>query len=229
MTGHPRVHHRLTDSTNERARALAAAGAPHGTLVTADEQEAGRGRQGRAWSAPARSAVLMSVVLRELSETLPLAAAVAVCEALPLQAQIKWPNDVWIDGRKLAGILVEARPQEGWAVLGIGLNVATAEFPPELQATATSLHRAGSAISVEQALASLLAALDEWLPRPAVEVLAAWRQRDALLGKPVRWDNGGKEGVAAGIDSSGALIVDTADGQVGLDAGEVHLERCAPG
>jgi BirA family biotin operon repressor/biotin-[acetyl-CoA-carboxylase] ligase len=225
MIGHPRVHYRLTDSTNERARELAAAGAPHGTLVTADEQEAGRGRQGRAWTAPARSAVLMSVVVRELSETLPLAAAVAVCESLPVDAQIKWPNDVWIDGRKVAGILVEARPQEGWAVLGIGLNVGTTEFPPELSAIATSLRLAGSPASVDDTLAALLAALDQWLPRPSDEVLAAWRPRDALLGKPVRWDNGSKEGTAAGIDSSGALVVDTADGQVTLDAGEVHLER----
>jgi len=225
MIGQPRVHFRLTDSTNERARELAAAGAPHGTLVTADEQQAGRGRQGRAWSAPARSAVLMSVVLRELSETLPLAAAVAVCEALPVESQIKWPNDVWIDGRKVAGILVEARPQEGWAVLGIGLNVSTEEFPAPLDETATSLALAGSPISVDDALAGLIASLAVWLPRPPAEVLAAWRPRDALMGQSVRWENGSKEGTAAGIDASGALVVDTADGQVTLDAGEVHLER----
>lgn len=225
MIGRPRVHFRLTDSTNERARELAAAGAPHGTLVTADEQEAGRGRQGRAWSAPARSAVLMSVVLREASETLPLAAAVAVCEALPVETQIKWPNDVWIDGRKVAGILVEARPQEGWAVLGIGLNVTTAEFPPPLDETATSLQLAGAPLSVDGALAALLGALDEWLARPAEEVLAAWRPRDALIGHPVRWENGAREGTAAGLDVTGALLVDTANGQVSLDAGEVHLER----
>ncbi len=84
MIGTPRVHYRLTDSTNERAKELADAGAPHGTLVTADEQEAGRGRQGRAWTAPPGSAVLMSLILRDLDERhalLPLAAAVAVCEA----------------------------------------------------------------------------------------------------------------------------------------------------
>jgi BirA family biotin operon repressor/biotin-[acetyl-CoA-carboxylase] ligase len=225
MIGQPRVHFRLTDSTNERARELAAAGAPHGTLVTADEQQAGRGRQGRAWSAPPRSAVLMSVVLRELSETLPLAAAVAVAEALPVESQIKWPNDVWIDGRKVAGILVEARPQEGWAVLGIGLNVATGEFPPPLDETATSLHLAGAGMAVDDALAALVASLDEWLPRAPAEVLAAWRSRDALVGNPVRWENGRREGTAAGIDSTGALIVETANGQVTLDAGEVHLER----
>jgi BirA family biotin operon repressor/biotin-[acetyl-CoA-carboxylase] ligase len=221
MIGSPRVHYRLTDSTNERARALAAAGAPHGTLVTADEQRAGRGRQGRAWTAPPRSAVLMSVVLRKLSETLPLAAAVAVCEALPVEASIKWPNDVWIDGRKVAGILVEGRPQEGWAVLGIGVNVATEEFPAELRAT--SLRLAGASLTVSEALAELLAALEGWLERPSADVLAAWRARDALLGRPVGWSNGANEGVAAGVDDSGALIVDTADGRVTLDAGEVHL------
>jgi BirA family transcriptional regulator, biotin operon repressor / biotin---[acetyl-CoA-carboxylase] ligase len=225
MIGQPRVHYRLTDSTNERARELAAAGAPHGTLVTADEQRAGRGRQGRVWTAPAQSAVLMSVVLRDVSETLPLAAAVAVCEALPVEAQIKWPNDVWIEGRKVAGILVEARPQEGWAVLGIGLNVTTSDFPAELAPTATSLALAGAPLSVEDALARLLAALTHWLPRPPSEVLAAWRSRDALLGRSVRWEDGGREGVARGIDPSGALIVETRAGQVTLDAGEVHLER----
>ena len=223
MIGSPRVHFRVTDSTNERGRALAAAGAPHGTLVTADEQRAGRGRQGRAWTAPPRSAVLMSVVLRELSETLPLAAAVAVCEALPVEARIKWPNDVWIDGRKVAGILVEGRPQEGWAVLGIGLNVATEEFPAEL--SATSLLLEGAPLSPEEALAAVVSTLGDWLPRPATEVLAAWRSRDALLGGTVRWQNGGKEGTAAGVDDSGALIVETGDGRVTLDAGEVHLER----
>ena len=132
---------------------------------------------------------------------------------------------MWIDGRKVAGILVEARPQEGWAVLGIGLNVATMEFPAELAETATSLRLAGSAVTVDDALASLVASLERWLPRPHEEVLAAWRSRDALLGKPVRWANGAKGGIAVGIDSSGALIVETADGQVTLDAGEVHLER----
>jgi len=223
MIGTPRVHFRLTDSTNERARSLAASGAPHGTLVTADEQQAGRGRQGRAWTAPPRSAVLMSVVLRELSETLPLAAAVAVSEAVPLETRIKWPNDVWIDGRKVAGILVEGRPQEGWAVLGIGLNVTTEEFPPELHAT--SLRLAGADLSREAALAALLDALRLWLPRPRSQVLAAWRSRDALLGRTVRWSNGSNEGVAAGVDSSGALIVETRNGRVTLDAGEVHLAR----
>lgn len=225
MIGSPRVHHRLADSTNERAKELALGppGALHGTVVTADEQSAGRGRQGRVWTAPPRTAVLMSVVLREFDETLPLSAAVAVCEALPAEAAIKWPNDVWIDGRKVAGILVEGRPQEGWAVLGMGVNVTTESFPPELADQATSLRLAGVSVTVEDVLASLLRSLDDWLGAPPERVFEAWRRRDALKGERVRWSDG--EGVADGIDDSGALLVQTRDGPVTLDAGEVHLLR----
>jgi BirA family transcriptional regulator, biotin operon repressor / biotin---[acetyl-CoA-carboxylase] ligase len=223
MIGSPRVHHRLTDSTNERAKLLAAAGAPHGTLVTADEQTAGRGRQGRAWTSPPRSAVLMSLVLRELDERLPLTAAVALCEALPLEAAIKWPNDVWIEGRKVAGILVEGRPQEGWAVLGVGVNVTTERFPVELAESATSLRLAGSAATPAQVLADLLESLSRWLSAPPERVLETWRSLDALKGERVRWTGG--EGIADGIDDSGALRVETGSGFVTLDAGEVHLLR----
>jgi BirA family transcriptional regulator, biotin operon repressor / biotin---[acetyl-CoA-carboxylase] ligase len=229
VIGNPRVHTRLTDSTNERAKELARAGAPHGTLVTADEQSAGRGRQGRAWSAPPRSAVLMSLLVRGLEKRhalLPLAAAVAVCEAVaPQKTAIKWPNDVWIDGRKLAGILVEGRPQEGWAVLGIGLNVTTQieDFPAELRESATSLRIAGVETDVESVLAALLEALQKQLTEEPEAILAAWRARDALKGSAVRWDGG--EGTAAGIDDTGALLVETDAGAVTLDAGEVHLRR----
>ena len=227
--GSPRVHHRLTDSTNERAKELADAGAPHGTLVTADEQEAGRGRQGRVWTAPPGSAVLMSLILRDLDERhalLPLAAAVAMCEACdgvspgPL---VKWPNDVWIDRRKVAGILIEGRPQEGWAVLGIGVNVTTEAFPEELAEIATSLRLAGYEADPASVLAALVSALDRWIGAPPEAVLEAWRSRDALRGERVRWADG--EGVADGIDDSGALRVQTDDGPVTLDAGEVHLLR----
>ena len=109
----------------------------------------------------------MSVVLRELDERLPLAAAVAVCEALPVEAAIKWPNDVWIDGRKVAGILVEGRPQEGWAVLGIGLNVTTRAFPPELAEIATSLRLAGVEPTPERACSPACCARSRrWLGAP---------------------------------------------------------------
>jgi BirA family transcriptional regulator, biotin operon repressor / biotin---[acetyl-CoA-carboxylase] ligase len=233
MIGTPRVHHRVTDSTNERAKELADRGALHGTLVTADEQEAGRGRQGRVWTAPPGSAVLMSLILRDLDERhalLPLAAAVAVCEACQEAggpaALVKWPNDVWIERRKVAGILIEGRPQEGWAVLGIGLNVTTDSFPSELSETATSLRLAGHAgyeNSTEGVLRLLLPALDRWIAARPEPVLSAWRSRDALKGERVRWADG--EGIADGIDDSGALQVQTDGGLVSLDAGEVHLLR----
>ncbi|HEV2873907.1 MAG TPA: biotin--[acetyl-CoA-carboxylase] ligase, partial [Thermoleophilaceae bacterium] len=186
------------------------------TLVTANEQTAGRGRQGREWTAAPGTSLLLSLVLHEPSEALPLAAAVAVCEAVPVEAAIKWPNDIWVDRRKLAGILVEARPQEGWAVLGVGVNVH--EAPPIEHVTSL-----GGALSVEELLERLLLALDACLSRPLPEVLTAWRSRDALLGEPVRWQNGSGEG--AGIDENGALLVDTASGRVALQAGEVHLLR----
>jgi BirA family transcriptional regulator, biotin operon repressor / biotin---[acetyl-CoA-carboxylase] ligase len=221
MIGVPRVHWRLTDSTNERAKALAAAGAPHGTLVTADEQSSGRGRQGRVWTAPPRSAVLMSLVVRDPGEILPLMAAVAVCDALPTDCAIKWPNDVWIDRRKLAGILVEGRPQQGWAVVGVGLNVATTEFPEGLRESATSLRLAGIDTDPDAVLDAVLVSLDHWLRAPPAAVLEAWSERDALRAERVRWADG--EGIAAGIDDSGGLLVDTDRGQITLEAGEIHL------
>jgi BirA family biotin operon repressor/biotin-[acetyl-CoA-carboxylase] ligase len=217
--GRPRLHLRETTSTNERARALAAAGAPHGTLVTTGLQTAGRGRQGRTWTAPAGRALLMSLVLRSFDALTPLRAGLAVADLAGPGARVKWPNDVLLDGRKVAGILVEARPQETWAVLGIGVNVALsiADLPV---ATAGTLGR--SPREVDAALAELLAALEHRLAEPADDALAALRARDALLDQPVAW--GGGEGVAAGIDDAGALLVRRADGElVTLDAGEVHL------
>ena len=224
--GQPRLHLRRTDSTNERARALAAAGAPHGTLVTAAEQTAGRGRQGRTWTAPPGRALLLSLVLRDAPRARPAARPASRWPrpwATP--RRIKWPNDVLVDGRKVAGILVEGRPQEGWAVLGIGLNVAVApdDFPPELRATAGTLGRAPA--DLEPTLHALLGALERWLAADQATVVAAWRERDALEGRPVSWGEG--SGKAVGIDDAGRLLVGTSSGTVALDAGEVHLRRPA--
>lgn len=219
--GRPRLHLRRVDSTNERARRLAAAGAPHGTLVTASEQSAGRGRQGRAWTAPAGRALLCSLIVRDAPRLLPLAAGVAVASVAGEAARLKWPNDVLIEGRKVAGILVEGRPQERWMVLGIGLNVALRadDFPPELRGRAGTLGLGPEA--VESTLTRLLAELERWLPAAPQDVLDAVRARDALAGRPVRWAGG--EGRGAGIDERGRLLVLGADGTVALDAGEVHL------
>ena len=231
MIGTPHLHERVTSSTNERARALAVAGAPDGTLVTADEQTAGRGRQGRQWLAERGDAVLMSLVVRRRAEalpTLPLRAAVAVrdaCERLTgARCDIKWPNDIWIERRKVAGILIEGRPADGWAVLGIGLNVRTRRFPDDLADLATSLALAGADVTVATARDEVLDALDRWLAAESPAVIDAFRAHDALAGQPVTWNGG--SGTAAGIGDDGSLLVDTPDGsRVELGAGEVHLGR----
>jgi BirA family biotin operon repressor/biotin-[acetyl-CoA-carboxylase] ligase len=215
MIGTPRLHLRSVGSTNAKARELADAGAPHGTLVTASEQTAGRGRQGRSWVTPPGTAIAASVIVREFDDLLPLRAGLAVADLAGGAARVKWPNDVLLDGRKVAGILVEARAPD-WAVVGIGVNVVS--VPPEVADIATSLGRS----DVEEALADLLAALDARVAQPSSEILAALRERDALLGRPVRWSGG--EGVGAGIDASGALLVDTGAGTVALSSGEVHLQ-----
>jgi BirA family biotin operon repressor/biotin-[acetyl-CoA-carboxylase] ligase len=220
--GTPRVHLRRTDSTNDRARELAAAGAPHGSLVTAAEQTAGRGRQGRTWTAPPGKALLLSLVLRvERPALVPLAAGVAVAEAAGEAARIKWPNDVLVEGRKVAGILVEGRPQEGWAVLGIGVNVALrpADFPVELRERAGTLGLEPS--DLDPTLNRVLSAVERWLAADQATVLQAWRERDALAGQQVVWSDGA--GKAVGIDDAGRLLVGTSSGTVALDAGEVHL------
>ncbi len=254
--GHPHRHYRQTDSTNTRARELAAEGAPHGTVVTASEQTEGRGRQGRSWTAPAGKALLYSAVVRPVDPRhamLPLAAPLAVCEAAEqlapgVECGVKWPNDVQVGGRKLAGVLIEARPQDGWAVVGVGLNLTIEpdEFPPELRETATSLAigEAGtpssghpsasgrgsgrmaeeSTTALSEAAAVLSRRLAKWVGAEPAAVLSAWRERDALRGREVVWDGG--SGVADGIDDRGYLLVLTAGGErVPVGAGEVHLTR----
>jgi len=229
----PRHHHRLTDSTNDRARELAIAGAVSGTVVTATEQSAGRGRHGRGWSAPPGAALLCSFVLRPLERRhslLPLAVPLAVCEAAeslaPGRCQVKWPNDVWIRERKVAGVLIEARPPE-WAVLGIGVNLAIPDekFPEDLRWPATSL---GHGVDAEAALAAIRGALGRWTVAEPAEVVEEFARRDALLGRRISWDGGGAQptgsGTATGIDDRGNLLVRLPEGDtVTLGAGEVSL------
>src|SRR4051795_10242494 len=161
--GEPREHHDTIGSTNDRARELAEGGAAHGTLVTAAEQTAGRGRQGRSWVTPPGTAIAASLVLREFDDLLPLRAGLAVADIAGERALVKWPNDVWIDGRKVAGILAESRSEPRWAVLGIGVNVAVDvdQLPEEAKAVAGSLGRTPD--EVESTLAELLEALERRL------------------------------------------------------------------
>jgi BirA family transcriptional regulator, biotin operon repressor / biotin---[acetyl-CoA-carboxylase] ligase len=220
--GRPRLHLRETTSTNDRARELALAGAPHGALVTAGAQTAGRGRQGRTWAAPPGRALLLSLLLREWDRLLPLRAGLAVADLAGAAARVKWPNDVLLDARKVAGVLVEGRPQEGWTVIGIGVNVALdlTAMPEELRATAGTLGRRPDELG--GALAELLGHLEHRLAEPVDDLLGALRERDALLDRPVSWTGG--EGTGAGIDERGCLRVRLADGtETTIDAGEVRL------
>ena len=230
--GAPHLHLRLTDSTNDLARELADGGAPSGTVVTAAEQSAGRGRRGRIWSAPADAALLYSAIVAPLGlehALLPLAVPLAVSEAIesaaPVDCAVKWPNDVWIDERKVAGVLIEARPPD-WAVIGVGINVAIAdnEFPGDLRWPATSV---GHGVSVERLRRAFSAALGEWVGAPEDRVLARFGDRDALRGREVSWEGAGVEpgtGVASGIDDRGNLVVEVAGADpVNLGSGEVSL------
>lgn len=228
ILGRPHLHFRQVGSTNDRARQVAIDGAPGGTVVTAESQTSGRGRQGRPWSTPAGAALAWSAVIRQtikLPGTLPLQIGVGVCEAVEAlgggEVRMKWPNDIWIEEKKCAGILVEARPQDGWAVAGVGLNLSVAEedFPPELRHKATSV---GGDVTFDQAVKALNAHVGKRLEAPVDSTLEEFARRDALKGRAVRWGEG--EGTAVGIDREGNLLVESSAGCISsLNAGEVHL------
>jgi BirA family biotin operon repressor/biotin-[acetyl-CoA-carboxylase] ligase len=155
----------------------------------------------------------------------------AVCEAAealaPVECQVKWPNDVWLGERKLAGVLIEARPP-GWAVIGVGLNLSVPddEFPDDLRWPATSL---GHGVGPAQALAALREALGRWTAAGPEEVIAAFADRDTLHGREVAWEGAGGSGnqgvgVCDGIDARGNLVVVADSGErLSLGAGEVSL------
>jgi BirA family biotin operon repressor/biotin-[acetyl-CoA-carboxylase] ligase len=231
--GRPRRHFRLTGSTNDEARVLAEAGAPCGAIVSADEQDAGRGRHGRSWSAPPGAALLCSAIVRPLGpehSLLPLAVPLAVCDAVESlgvrEAEVKWPNDVWVADRKVAGVLIEARPPS-WAVIGVGINLSIAddEFPDDLRWPATSV---GGDVGPEAALTAMNETLGHWVAAGVSEVIGTFERRDALRGREISWDGGGEPrsgfGVAAGIDERGNLLVETAVGERrALGSGEVSV------
>jgi BirA family biotin operon repressor/biotin-[acetyl-CoA-carboxylase] ligase len=230
-----------TTSTSDLARNAARDGAPHGATWVAEQQTSGRGRRGHAWISPAGEGLLFSVLLRipcaparippiALVAGLAVRDAVAACGA---PAQIKWPNDVLVGERKLAGVLVEAvtigSRVEG-IVVGVGINVHTRSFPPELADRATSVALVALAPPDRASiLAGILAALDRDVHVVVGRGLGLLHDRlerhDALRGKRVRSDTG-DEGLASGIDDDGRLLVRRDDGVVTRwSAGEVHLVR----
>jgi BirA family biotin operon repressor/biotin-[acetyl-CoA-carboxylase] ligase len=231
-----------TVSSNDDARELAFAGAPAGTVVIAEHQSAGRGREGRAWDAGSGLSLLLSVVLRPADPAsaapgpTPIRVGLAVCAAIEhcsdLATTLKWPNDVLApDGRKLAGVLCEAATGGGssFVVAGIGINVLqTADhWPPHLAPFATSLRDASGRVQDRATLAgALLDRLRPFLlqgPELRADELREFRRRDALHGCAVRVD-GSPAGVADGIAPDGALLVRTPTGPRAFRAGTVRLD-----
>ena len=222
------------DSTQTVAFALAADGAADRTVVVAQAQTAGRGRRGRLWLDEPGASLLTSIILRPRLPparlpTLSLAAGVAVVEALErvtgLKPRLKWPNDVLVDGRKLAGILLESRISPSpLVVLGIGVNLAQRVFPADLAERATSVRLAtGRRVDADALLTALLESLDAWRTRLETEgwapIRERWRALTETLGRRVSID--GVEGVAVDVDEDGALIVAEGDVRRRVVAGEV--------
>ena len=234
-------------STSDRLKGLARGGAPEWTVVVADEQTGGRGREGRTWVSPP-GGLYLSVLLRPRFSCvglLPLAAGVAVAEAvgeLGVDTELKWPNDVLASGRKLAGILSEAASGASgveWAVLGIGVNLAldAGSLPSGMRESVTSLAAEGRADAsvpgVAAAVLSRLGAGYDGLMSDPRAVLEAWRRRAApwwggLV--DVRTEDGPLRGRLQEVDDDGALVLELAGGERRrLLSGEVTRVRPAAG
>jgi BirA family transcriptional regulator, biotin operon repressor / biotin---[acetyl-CoA-carboxylase] ligase len=228
-----------TGSTNDVCVAQARAGADAGLVVGADHQTQGRGRRGRTWDDRPGDALMVSVLLRPPLEPdrvglLPIVAAVAVADALASvvdAVEIAWPNDIIVSGRKMAGILCEVSVSDGgvaWAVVGVGINVASVPTVRDARWTPGCLADAGSTASRSELLVRLLGALEsryaDWLSDGPVPILAAFAERDHLQGRRVSLSRatGPLEGRVVGLDATGHLVVEAGDGEIHhLDAAEV--------
>jgi BirA family biotin operon repressor/biotin-[acetyl-CoA-carboxylase] ligase len=232
--------HAQMTSTNDLAARFADDPAAEGVVVIADAQTAGRGRHGRTWASPAGAGLYVSTVMRPRENAAPLltlAAGVAVAEGIEeatgLAPHLKWPNDVCVGGRKLAGILAEGGASADgspYVVLGFGINIVPASYPPEIASRAASIEgELGRAVDRGTLLASSLARLaaryaDLQEGRSAA-VLDAWRRRAApALRRAVEWESDGasRRGVAEDIDGSGALLVRVGGDVVRVMSGEVR-------
>ena len=236
--GRQTLYYESVASTNDVARSLADGGAPEGCVVVGETQSAGRGRLGRSWESPAGAGLYVSTILRPDASVVPLvtiAAGVALARGIEtatgLRADLKWPNDLCLGGRKVAGILAEGTPR--YVVLGFGINVIPAAYPPEVASRATSLEaERGQAVDRGALLVECLSALSAQYSnlRSGNEslVLDEWRTRAAsTLLRRVRWkgadgaDEAAVEGTAEDIDRAGALLVRTHDGVIRVISGEV--------
>jgi BirA family biotin operon repressor/biotin-[acetyl-CoA-carboxylase] ligase len=245
LLGHVLVARAETASTSDDAWDASATGAADGFTVVADAQTRGRGRAGRSWHTTPGKGLALSVLLHRDCDArslgvLPLAAGLALAralEALGVRADLKWPNDLLLGGRKIAGVLVESRTrasesegEDRVVVVGVGVNVAAApeELPPELREIATSLAAEGHTVAREDVAAEFLTALERlWadLEEGGPEyVISAWRKRAAFWGARVRvaTPTGEVTGIARDLDPSGRLLVATDDGrEVAVLAGDV--------
>ncbi len=222
-------------STMDVAAKLAAEGAAHGVVVAADEQTAGRGRRGPSWASPPDAGLYFSFIARPTVShlsLLTLAAGVGVRDgivaATGLAPDLKWPNDLLVGRRKLAGILAEGHgigADHPAVVIGVGVNVQPGAYPPDVGARATSLEgELGRPIDrdllLDEVLGGLAARLADVEQRPG-DILQAWRAASpSAMGTRVEWD--GKHGVTAGIDDTGALLVTSPSGVDRIIAGELQ-------
>lgn len=219
-------------STNDEAARLADAGAPEGTVVWSREQTGGRGRRGRRWSSPVgnlySSTVLRPDCVAAQAAELGFVAALAVADMVPAgrQVRVKWPNDVLVDGGKIAGILLESAVADGGRVLhvvaGIGVNVGFAPQLPEMRYPGSAL--GGTVESALEILAAALARrLADWRRDGFPAVRAAWLAQAGPLGAEVDVKLGDSlvRGRFAGLDQEGALLLDTADGRRRIVSGEL--------
>ncbi len=241
--GHPVYLYRTIGSTNDEAKLLADSGAPEGLLVIAEEQTAGRGRMGRTWITPLGQALAISLVLRpgqlpaDQATQLTMLAGLAVCQAVEqaagLKPQLKWPNDVLLSGKKIAGLLLETAlrgDRLDYAVLGIGLNVSFAPPPEAVDFPATSLQaEARTEVDRLPLLRAILERVEALYPEvgaPDQALYQAWSARLALVGQAivVRTAEGDQTGVLEGVTPEGALLLKQAGGQtIKLLAGDVRL------
>jgi BirA family biotin operon repressor/biotin-[acetyl-CoA-carboxylase] ligase len=233
-----RLHYEpVCSSTQDLARAAAGRGAEQGWTVVTDLQREGRGRQGRSWVAPAETALLFSTILRpprDVLPLLPLLAAVTVAGGIEASTgalpDLKWPNDILLNGKKLAGILLE-RPAGADVVLGVGLNVnqSTADLPDGATSLAVEL---GHELEREPLLAAILNDLGNAYERADREginwIVPGWRSRTSMLGDPVAFRRDGEliRGIAEDVAADGALRVRLDDGsRISVVAGEVERLR----
>lgn len=232
--------HEEVDSTNLRAKALAAQGAAHGTLVAARRQTGGRGRFGRRFHSP-EGGVYMSLILRpelpaERAVMLTSMTAVATARAIErladVRVEIKWVNDLYIHGRKICGILCEAgmdfeSGQMEYAAVGIGVNTKKMDFPPELQSIATSIaNECGVEVSQNRLIAEICACMEEAYAHLADgEFMAEYRARSNVIGQNIVVLRGDERfsARAVEIDDQGGLVIETKDGLQTVRSGEISI------